>query len=685
MNIRKTLLTCFLLTFAVTASAYRTTQPPPNIQDTHVSAHAVYDPSTASYTYTYTITSGPANTGVFDYVDIDITAPVGQDPSAYDNTVPQASSLILSELDKKGLHILPVTLTGPAGWKGGSMSITGEAGWIAPDNVNSVTGLALTGRDPPGIRRISIQPHANFFLSEEGEEEDPAVDAAQDAYFKSITYTTWTLGPEQSAGGVYGQWNQFRDGLNKAVQIGWVADATLANKLVAELAQARTDFQAGRNTAARQDLRTMLATIAASTANQRRPEVADLVNLHATAIINSLPDVPAAPIPFDPVIKVSPTAVTLPVGETYTLTATVINVGNSDAPISGYDLNFTVTDGPDAGMQSSAQTDSNGRAAFSFVGRSLGTDKIAVSPGTPPVARIESRVQIAANTDDIAPFMVAAIASSIGAQAQVTWSGGPDLVVPLFSPPLIESQGGNTAYVQDVTSNVGTTPAGASVTRYYLSTTPPPFDFTQVTVVGERPVPALARGAKSSSGLQPFILPSSIPAGQYFMAACADANNAVVEIDETNNCSYIKLATGNATVVPAKRINLPPDCSQAAASPALLWPPNHKLVMISIRGVTEPENEPVRLQVTKITQDEPVNGLGDGATSPDGFGIGQPQAQVRAERSGLGNGRVYAITFTAEDGQGGTCTGTVRVGVPHDQSQGSTPIDDGQKYNSTVP
>ena len=38
------------------------------------------------------------------------------------------------------------------------------------------------------------------------------------------------------------------------------------------------------------------------------------------------------------------------------------------------------------------------------------------------------------------------------------------------------------------------------------------------------------------------------------------------------------------------------------------------------------------------------------------------------QRSGTGDGRVYRIGFSAKDGAGGTCTGTVLVGVPHDQS-----------------
>ncbi len=87
-----------------------------------------------------------------------------------------------------------------------------------------------------------------------------------------------------------------------------------------------------------------------------------------------------------------------------------------------------------------------------------------------------------------------------------------------------------------------------------------------------------------------------------------------------------------------------------------------------------------------MTQDEALKGLGDGDTSPDAKT--EPtanQVSVRAERSGAGDGRAYRISFTGSDGRGGTCTGSVTVGVPHDQGQGSTPVDSGQAVNSFGP
>ncbi len=128
--------------------------------------------------------------------------------------------------------------------------------------------------------------------------------------------------------------------------------------------------------------------------------------------------------------------------------------------------------------------------------------------------------------------------------------------------------------------------------------------------------------------------------------------------------------------------NLKPDCDGATASPDALWPPNHQFEAITI-DVIDPDGDPVTVTIDGIYQDEAVDAKGSGNTSPDGQGVGTSTAEVRAERSGKGNGRVYHIYFIADDGRGGRCTGEVLVGVPHDQG-GDDAIDDGALYDSTA-
>ncbi len=122
--------------------------------------------------------------------------------------------------------------------------------------------------------------------------------------------------------------------------------------------------------------------------------------------------------------------------------------------------------------------------------------------------------------------------------------------------------------------------------------------------------------------------------------------------------------------------NRPPDGSQAYATPRTLWPPNHALVPISIQGVIDPEGEPLTITATGVLQDEALDGVGDGSTCPDAE-IVDGAARVRAERSALGamgmpdndgyeNGRLYDISFHAEDPHGLGCDGWVSVSVPLD-------------------
>jgi VCBS repeat-containing protein len=140
--------------------------------------------------------------------------------------------------------------------------------------------------------------------------------------------------------------------------------------------------------------------------------------------------------------------------------------------------------------------------------------------------------------------------------------------------------------------------------------------------------------------------------------------------------SYTVVDTGGLTdtasvTVTVGASNVAPTCA-AARTAADLWPPNHQPVYVTVSGVVDPEGQKITITFNSILQDEPTNSVGQGNTMQDG-GIEQngTRAWVRAERSGSkkvpGDGRVYLIGFTARDPGGLTCTGTVRVDVPHDK------------------
>jgi hypothetical protein len=54
--------------------------------------------------------------------------------------------------------------------------------------------------------------------------------------------------------------------------------------------------------------------------------------------------------------------------------------------------------------------------------------------------------------------------------------------------------------------------------------------------------------------------------------------------------------------------------------------------------------------------------------------------RLRAQRKGCGDGCVYHISFGASDGNGGSCSGTVQVTVPHDWGRAAR--DSGLSYDS---
>jgi uncharacterized repeat protein (TIGR01451 family) len=194
-----------------------------------------------------------------------------------------------------------------------------------------------------------------------------------------------------------------------------------------------------------------------------------------------------------------------------------------------------------------------------------------------------------------------------------------------------------SAVAQNVTCNFGTIGAGASASKSYV-----------VHVANGAPTTLV--NAASVTGDRP------------------DSNPA-------NN-------DASATIT----VNHNPVCTALAASPDQLWPPNHKFNTITVGGATDPDGNTLAYQITGVTQDEPLNGLGSGDTSPDAAWVtGHPnQVQVRAERDGTADGRVYRIAVSVTDGLGGACTGIATVSVPHDQS-GRPAVDSGLVVNSFGP
>jgi len=106
------------------------------------------------------------------------------------------------------------------------------------------------------------------------------------------------------------------------------------------------------------------------------------------------------------------------------------------------------------------------------------------------------------------------------------------------------------------------------------------------------------------------------------------------------------------------------------ANPSSLWPPDHAMVAVTVTADVEDAVDPSpHVEIVEITSNEPVNGPGDGNTSPDWEITGELTANLRAERAGNGSGRIYTLTVEARDATGNTRRATTTVTVPHDASQ----------------
>jgi hypothetical protein len=97
-------------------------------------------------------------------------------------------------------------------------------------------------------------------------------------------------------------------------------------------------------------------------------------------------------------------------------------------------------------------------------------------------------------------------------------------------------------------------------------------------------------------------------------------------------------------------------------SPQVLWPPNHRLVDVT---VAYEEVSPCPSVVCRlgVTSNEPESGQGEDF-APDWIILDAHHIRLRAERSPSGAGRIYTILITCTDRSGSFASQTVTVSVP---------------------
>jgi predicted extracellular nuclease len=100
-------------------------------------------------------------------------------------------------------------------------------------------------------------------------------------------------------------------------------------------------------------------------------------------------------------------------------------------------------------------------------------------------------------------------------------------------------------------------------------------------------------------------------------------------------------------------------------SQTVLWPPDHKYrrVNATVQASDNADPAPV-ITLVSVTSDEPDDGEDDGNTVNDIVILNEYSFRLRAERSGLGDGRVYTITYQVTDACGNVTLAEAFVTVP---------------------
>jgi uncharacterized repeat protein (TIGR01451 family) len=257
-------------------------------------------------------------------------------------------------------------------------------------------------------------------------------------------------------------------------------------------------------------------------------------------------------------------------------------------------------------------------------------------------------------------------------------SGPSDLIVVVNGIPSLPAQVNAIADLS-VTKAASPDPVttGNDLTYTVTVTNSGPDTATSVTLTDNLPAEttfvscsSTGGGVCGGSGNNRTVTFASLASGESetitFVATvnCSVADGIVISNTATvSSCALDPDPTNNSATATTTASNPPPTITDASANPSVLWPPNHRMVNVTVSyDVTDNCPLPPGSCTLSVTSNEPV-----GHTSPDWIVVDDHHVLLRAEREGNGNGRIYTITITCVDSGGNTSTDDVTVTVPHDR------------------
>lgn len=139
-------------------------------------------------------------------------------------------------------------------------------------------------------------------------------------------------------------------------------------------------------------------------------------------------------------------------------------------------------------------------------------------------------------------------------------------------------------------------------------------------------------------------------------------------------CADTTYPLGNFGDIVIQPTDREPPALTVTASPTTLWPPNHRLVDVSVLTDAEDASGIASVILVSATSSELDDAPGDcdGATAEDiqGATLGSDDTlvSVRAERACDGPGRTYTLTYRATDRAGNSTESSTTIFIPHDES-----------------
>ena len=267
-----------------------------------------------------------------------------------------------------------------------------------------------------------------------------------------------------------------------------------------------------------------------------------------------------------------------------------------------------------------------------------------------------------------------------GATANDTCAGA----VPVTVTGVVDANVVGT-YTLTYTATDGTNPATATRTVNVVDTTAP-----VVTINGANPMIVNC----GSTFTDPGATATDSCAGNLPVSSASNVNTNVPGTYTVTYTATDGYNTGSATrTVIVVDNGLP--VNNLNGQSYTLWPPNHNYHTFNISQFVVSASDGCDgtidindVVIWKVTSDETENGGGDGNTNNDiVIAANCKSVQLRSERNGGGNGRVYTIHFRVTDSNGNVATATGKVKVPKSQGNNGGAVEDAPQYtvNGTCP